>query len=707
MLFQSGYQFSAGNYDMTCGYVPNYFNLKMNTFMADSIARMSLYNFPTFNMGSMIPYGGVSIPGDFIFGYTLNQAHYNSLQNGGNGLWDKDGNFNILGYNPSMGAGYGMGAGYSLGANYGAGLNPFMPWINSDKKANDKKKTDAEREAEAKMQEDYETIKRVLTAYQNANADEIDSDLRKKLDNAISKTGDIKDRYKAVKDVYLAIDKDSLRKVFPTMDDYRENLINVGFDFEDSDYALGYGKAEREAEAAKLKTDLDDIYDELKAIRPGDEAFTASLYNGKFTSVHEKDILNYLSLWNEKYNDEGEKLLELVIAKLPTTDNNTDADQRSGKRSMAVDTAVVPLVLALTSKANAIVNTAKGVDVKPLTRQAQSLNRALAKFKDDSFDTEKAEKLVAEFDTLYVMLRKYEAHLVDKKIASDYKLLNELDKNNQVALNGKIMEATVADLESEGLGEIKFEVKVKTSGSGNKFTAQEEMDNFDADKYAVEKVQIGTSTCYVELLPTGDRETKRIFQVVGNEIKVVGEYDKEGKEPNFYAEDKQVKISAKTIERDYDKALIKKEEKEYAKEDGDDFAYSLYSNGTANIDLTKLDKNNIYEFLDGIYNAETGSEGKRFFTKAHKEGIIDVQTGKKIMKAVLAAAEEAGATNYIYYKNLKEIYEKYTNGDCRNKTDFKKFNWNYMAGDMNYIDQCIINLYTYIGRQKIKLEAEA
>ena len=72
------FRFSAINYDMTCGHLPNYFNLQANMYMADSMARANLYNVPTLNFGTFSPYGGVSIPGDLIFNYTLKQAHNQS-----------------------------------------------------------------------------------------------------------------------------------------------------------------------------------------------------------------------------------------------------------------------------------------------------------------------------------------------------------------------------------------------------------------------------------------------------------------------------------------------------------------------------------------------------------------------------------------------------------------------------------------------------
>ena len=97
MLFHSGFQFCPINYDMTSGHLPNYFNLQANMYMADSIARSSLYNMPMFNMGSMMPYGGVSIPGDAIFNYTLNQANYQSLQMGGAGIFGANGTLNLTG----------------------------------------------------------------------------------------------------------------------------------------------------------------------------------------------------------------------------------------------------------------------------------------------------------------------------------------------------------------------------------------------------------------------------------------------------------------------------------------------------------------------------------------------------------------------------------------------------------------------------------
>ena len=539
------------------------------------------------------------------------------------------------------------------------------------------------------MKEDSKVIKAVLEAYRKANADYIDKDLDRKLKKAIDKTGTVEEKYNALKDAYEAIDKDSLRKVFPTMDDYRENLINVGFDFTDDNYTLGYGKKEREEEINNLKAQFDSIYQELSAYTPGDVDFNLEGYLDKFNESHAADILSYLSLWNEKYNDKDEKLLNLVISKLPTTDNNTSEGEKTGKRSRAIELAVNPVVNALVAKANNVVNSPKGVDVKPIARQAQTLNRALANFANDSKNEEKIATLVAEFDTLYVMLRKYEAYQVDREIASDYEILNELNEKDQIALNNKMMEATVADLESEGLGGIEFEIRaVSNSNSGVKFSAKEEIENLAADGYAVEEIEIEGNTYYVELLKTGDRENRRVFAVVGEDIKVIGEFDEENKVVIEYPDADVKKVTVRSIEKDYENAIDKKEEKEGASDKGKKVMKAL-SDGDATEEVygafKNVSSNNILETLDGIYGFKEGNEWWRergFFSRGNSSGAINVDTGKKIIKAVLdKAAKYKGFTDKKEYKELADIYECYENGDCSEAEDFSKIRWGHLVSD--------------------------
>ena len=255
-------------------------------------------------------------------------------------------------------------------------------------------------------------------------------------------------------------------------------------------------------------------------------------------------------------------------------------------------------------------------------------------------------------------------------------MLNELNEEDQMEINNNIMNATVADLESEGLGDIEFEVRVTDSNnSGVRFTAQEELENLASDGY-VQK--LGDSNLYAEIEPTGDRTVRRVFAVDGDDIKVVGEYDKENNTVTDYAEENQTKVTVRSIEKDYEKAIEKREEREAANQDGQDYMNSLSSGNSsseASNAFATVSENNIVQLLDGIYNAESGNECWRtrgFFLRGHRDGSIDFETGKKIMKAVLDKAESLGLEDKRAYKQLKELHTSYSTGALKNEGDFNK-----------------------------------
>ena len=115
MLFQSGFRFCPLNYDLSSGNLDGSIRIAGNMFIADSLARGPLYNVPIMNFGSCMPYGGVSIPGEMLFRYTLNYMDQQSLANRGTSIFGSNGGLDLTGN--IFGA-------YGSSANFGSAYNP-------------------------------------------------------------------------------------------------------------------------------------------------------------------------------------------------------------------------------------------------------------------------------------------------------------------------------------------------------------------------------------------------------------------------------------------------------------------------------------------------------------------------------------------------------------------------------------------------------
>lgn len=710
MLFQSGFRFSPINYDMSCGHLPNYFNLQANMYMADSIARSSLYNIPMFNMGAMSPYGGVSIPGEYIFQYTLNQAHYQSLQMGGPGIFNSDGSLNLTNN---------IWGGYGYGSQLGTSFNPFggfTPWTQGNGSTSGSGKTDDERRAEAKIQNKYDKLKELLKAYVKTNKD-IDEDLKIDIDLALKKTGKLEEKYNALKEVAKNIDLDDLRSIIPNLEEYRTQLVEAGYDFDNSECF----KYENEAHT-KL---VDDARQAIKDILATSGNVDYSQHAGltvlatHFSSTKNYvDILNVISLWNEN-KESGRLILELqkVVKKVAPAGTG-----ESESRISATKKLVEPLVEAIKAKAaecrkemtpdekeeldalkTALENATSNVVTKPMTADWDVLSTA--------------------FDDLYTFLRKAEAKRINKEINDKYGFLNDIQEG--VIDNEIIVDDTENDLESEKITD--FVIDNYSYNTNNVSATQRRVDS-KVRNNVLDEVKIDGVTYYQETKETGDRDYKRVFAIVNDKVKVVKDVKiEDGKLVNLNGEPASVEtIQTEEVEVDdiqaaYDAVREKESAEEALEEAGEigsgvrnaiDSKYckpAVVKEWQAKID--QIDEKNVMQFLESAYSEE-GIFERSLFVKGTRKGIINRDGGLKIINAILTLAEKNNLTDDNSYAKLAKIRDMYSDGGKHaTKNEFSGLNWEFFfdahATHKAIIDECIADLYREIKKEQKKMDKEA
>ena len=722
MLFQSGFRFSPINYDMACGLLPNHFNLQANMYMADSMARANLYDVPMFNMGSFMPYGGVSIPGDFIMQYTLGQAHHQSLANGGAGIFNSDGTLNLTG---NIFGGYGFGS--SLGASYnpfgGIGITPWQtPGVgNGNGNGSGSGKTEEEKKAEQKMKDDLKIIVPVLNAYKKANAENIDRELADKIADAIKKSK-TEDKYNAVKEVLIEIGADNLKKSIPYL--YVPELVKAGYDFENGEN-FGYEN--------KAHEDLvDNARQSIKHIAGADGNVSYKenneLYDGLKTlstyfsdDKNSGDILNIISLWNENKNSKRLILaLQDVVKKVPPAGTGENESRVS-----ATGELVVPLVNALKAKAKECRKSMTPEEKEELTKLKDSLENAIGEVVKSPL-TADWQALSDVYDDLYTLLRKVEAKRINKDICKNYDFLNEIVPD--VVDAEIIIKDTELDLESEKISDSVIDNYREDAAVS---ATQRRVDSMVRSNVLEKVAEFDDIMYYQETKETDGRNYKRVFIVSNDKVQVLkdtkfnenNQLVNLGNQPVEPANVTYVGVDADKIRADYDQVKAAEEAEEAKKKAKADGAEVRKATEGKYVDkqeklpelrakMMQVTKDNVMEFLEGVYSEisflERGLTIKGFFKKGVKDSTIDRESGLCVINAILALAGDSkideSDTSFARLSEIRDMYSE--KGKHDKKGTFNGLNWEFgwspRLTHAAIIDECIESLYKDIKKAQAK-----
>lgn len=627
--------FSAVNFDMTNGNAWSSMNLHANQNWADLIARQSLYQVPMYNFTGFTQYPSTFGMNNYLCDpmWTIGQMQAANLANGGQGIF------------PGM----------------------QFPWTQGSQSSSSSSKTDAEKEEEARMKEEYNALKELLTTYKNTNKN-IATSLKSKIDTALKKSGKIEEKLEALQNAYDAIPKNSLRKAMALMDTketgYRQALEAAGYKFGVSEYSFNSGK-ERD-----INNRITELENEIDKISDSDSAPT------NFRAVIEgNDILRLISYWNDKH--ESDNIIDSVIANLPS---------EASKKKEAFNNYVQPLVEQLLVKATDVASESCFDDntIDALNDLTEDLRESKNKGVND------LTNLKTRFEKLYVMLRQMEALRINSEIQSRYSFLNDISSNDKDFVDEKlIVEDTKSDLEAEGLGSVSQsianDIKITETDGIEDPDEDDELTPEQVERQVADlvndnvlketSVEYRGAKVYVESMKTGNRDHERVFIIKDNEIKEL-ENAKISGGTLCYIDSSNRTVTEKTITansienayKDAKRAQERSEEESSSRIEAERNGKKVWQtlNGwTSKADsnviedaLGQVDKSNILSFLDGAYQ-QAGAHHEGLIEKLDDDTTLSMETKRNLINCLLDKAADMGMESDSAYLDLKELMHEH------------------------------------------------
>ena len=629
-MFQFGMPasyFSPINFDMTNGSTWSSMNLHANQNWADLSARQNLYQVPMYNFGGFSQYPSTSGMNSYLCDpmWTIGQMQASSLASGGQGIF------------PGM----------------------QFPWANGTTTTSSAK-TDAEKEEEARMKDEYNALKELLNTYKIVNKN-IKSSIRTKIETAMKKSGKIEERLAALQEAYKAIPESSIRKTIAVMDrsaNYRGALEAAGYKFGTSEYSFKSGTEK------DINLNITKLENEIDKVGAKDSAPTTFV-----TILENNEILRLISYWNDKHASDN--IIDSVISKLPS---GTD-DKR-----LAFNNYVQPLVEALLNKA-AEVGSSDCFDEDTISN-LNDLTEDLRDAKDDGIKG--LNQLKESFEKLYVMLRQMEALRINSEIQAKYSFLNDIATDDKDIINDKIIiEDTIADLQAEGLGDVSSALaddikvaEVDGSDEDEGVTSENVEKQFqkliDKDILKETSITYEGAKVYMETRKTGNRNHERVFILQDGEVKEI--------ENAKIVDDKLCYIDAnnKTMTlKSTDVNSIKTANKDAAK------AEEKIENEKKSYDTGYEDGKILWDAIDGVTSSGEDDEVNRILNNLDKDNILGVVSGAvaacddtemliekltegsdaspeqivNLLSMTLNKANELGLTETNEYKEFEKLYK--------------------------------------------------
>ena len=475
-----GMHFSSINHAMVSQCDSDSINLFWNEQMESNKAKMMMFMTPTFDVSIGWEFKEFGMYGNQLINplFTVQQCLY-KWQN--NGMDYNLNNFNLNGI-----------------------YNNFQnPWQLPTSPSNDANKTDAEREAEAKVKDEIKYLKEVLKEVKTIAKDDLDSETLRKIDLALKKQSSKKTTAEKNKEIleslqnaYKAIDKDVVKKVLPTMVDVETTLFDTGFEF-NSDYGYEFKPENYGTKSAdNTSEEVRNLKIAISRIKPDCQKVPES----EITKT--SNVVKLISTWNNDYNKPEEKsiirAMNAQINKFPS-----DADKVSDKKQ-AVEGNIKPLVLALQSNVEDLIKkhakifengTAKA-DIETIIKDTTSLLGTAM----DAPTAENLENLAKKFDELYLAARKIGAMAAQKTIANKYAFIDDIEAgtNDDIFTEDLFKDATTADLKKEGFkgDDLKFNKFVLKQQTKPKETVTKDILEEKGDKVKVKNKNNVTIDAY-------------------------------------------------------------------------------------------------------------------------------------------------------------------------------------------------------------------
>ena len=402
----SGFHFSSVNHAMVSENPSDSINLFWNQQMEKNRANAISFFTPNFDATIGFEYPEFGMFGNNLLNPML--AIQQTMQSFQNGSWMNGmNNFGGFGNFGNFG-GFGN---FGFGSPWG---NFQSPWTRQDGQGGSGKT------AEEKLQyAQYDKMKKILNEYKKVATDSE----KAYIEEAMSKSGKIDEKIKALKDVAAKLDSSVIKESLLSLDPYKTQLIKAGYKVNNND-------ADK-----TLKTNLKLAAADLKAGKV--DTLTSSV----ITNDAEPNILNILSAWNDTHNTTSDRnIIRSVASSIPSK-----ADEQTNHKK-----AVEHIAKSLLSYAENIkTGFDADVDFSQLDKSAEEVATAWATA-SKNFNKDNVNKLAAKVDDLYARLRLIEAEKIRNSIQKDYKFVNDMTGKTIVDDN-LIIKETEKDLKAEGI----------------------------------------------------------------------------------------------------------------------------------------------------------------------------------------------------------------------------------------------------------------
>lgn len=399
----SGFHFSSVNHAMVSENPSDSINLFWNQQMEKNRANAISFFTPNFDATIGFEYPEFGMFGNNLLNPML--AIQQTMQSFQNGSWmNGSNNFGSFGN-------FGGFGNFGFGSPWG---NFQFPWAKQDGQGGSGKT------AEEKLQySQYDKMKKILNEYKKVATDSE----KAYIEEAMSKSGKIDEKIKALKDVAAKLDSSVIKESLLSLDPYKTQLIKSGYKVNNND-------ADK-----TLKTNLKLAAADLKAGKV--DTLTSSV----ITNDKEPNILNILSTWNDTHNTTSDRnIIRLVASNIPSK-----ADEQTNHKK-----AVEHIAKSLLSYAENIkTGFDADVDFSQLDKSAEEVATAWADA-SKNFNKDNVNKLAAKVDDLYARLRLIEAEKIRNNIQKDYKFVNDMT-GKTIVDDGLIVKETEKDLKTEGI----------------------------------------------------------------------------------------------------------------------------------------------------------------------------------------------------------------------------------------------------------------
>ena len=687
----TGWQPSFINFQLCSTNPMNSLNIMWNQLGTKNLANSMMYHYPVFSMNNFTPFfNGTS--NDYLTNpfYSVAQTMWNFNQSG-NTIWGGSNNnmFGNMDFSKMWGNFTGSGSSSSVGG--------------------ERTKTAEQIEYQRKYNKLLSLMKQLKDAEEITSAQKDIINAAIVADNENSK-GEWKDKFNALKKAYDKIDDKNIKKYLVKNMDASVN----GESGAENSFRVQLTDAGYEYTATDVDTKLNALVCAIDELSDSNPRISNGLIDALDIESADTNILDLISSWNsEKGNlNVGNKRIMAYIA-----DKYNDSKIKDESREEIKTSLVKPLYLSLINKAKDLANQLEGEEIDNLNNAITTLATEYEKL-----DKNMSTSFVQAFDNLYIATR-WAAIKVIEKEADEY--YGEIDSK---FFNNELFDDDVKDdLIAEGFSKTEIDAQ-KVNYAAIKHNDKDDGGNDNEDFGDTPEKQIeylkseglvetlegktykGGETVYRETTPTGENGKAKLFIIKDGKLYELTDpvLNANGK----YSAEALKEVDADDIKTAHDEKIAeekaaeeKKAREEALEKERNDIkeagkqVQKFLCRRTNRCDaeeiktiLTTINKDNVLEFLDGVYeNTAVDGNGNRFTTEGFIEKLYDDCKHKgdeyiqkedivNLINDILDRAAEMGLSECKEYEGIKKALGEVTNNGV------KDFDRNTEKRRKDYVD---------------------